>query len=95
MSDSEPIEHFWQTLFETSENADILVCVKGETGDVFLKVKVQNFPVKTNCMQKAYDIYFEFSGLIKKDSHQILCENTQKLTNILVKFCGKIQTEID
>ena len=37
---SEPIGHYWQTLFESGEKADVLVCVKGENGgDVMIKVR--------------------------------------------------------
>ena len=36
---SEPIGHYWQKIFESGEKADVLVCVKGETGDVTLKVR--------------------------------------------------------
>ena len=37
---SEPIGHIWQTLFDSGEKANVLVCVRGETGgDVMLKVR--------------------------------------------------------
>ena len=37
---SEPIGHYWQTLFDSGERADVLVCVKGESGgDIMLKVR--------------------------------------------------------
>ena len=39
---SESIGHYWQTLFESGVKADVLVCVKNETGgDIMLKVRTR------------------------------------------------------
>ena len=37
---SEPIGHYWQTLFDSGVKADVLVCVKDEAGgEILLKVR--------------------------------------------------------
>ena len=36
----ESLGHHWERLLESGDNADILLCVKGEDGDEILKVSL-------------------------------------------------------
>ena len=49
----ESLGHHWERLLESGDNADILLCVKGEDGDEILKVSLWNV-VK----QLYYEVFF-------------------------------------